>query len=189
MRPVRWATTVALLGAAITPRQASAQVSVFVEKGPAVGAVAADFTAVSVTADTLAAPGSFSLWKTRGQVVVLAFFPKVFMSGSDTQFATFRDRYAELFGEGVTVVGVSADATDELGRYANYLRLPLQFLSDPGQKIGTRFGLVIRPGQPTRRAVYVVGRDGAVTYRDFRFDPTTASSFDRLRSAVQAARR
>lgn len=185
----RFAAGAGLAALMLVGARSEAQVSVFVEKGPAVGAVAPDFTLASATADTVSGLGSFTLFKTRGQVVVLAFFPKVFMSGSDAQFARFREQRAELFGDEVLVAGISVDPPDELGRYAAFLGLPYPLLSDVEQKVGKRYGLVSRPGEPTRRAVYVIGRDGQVRYRDFRFDATNDASFSRLGAAVQAARR
>ncbi len=60
-------------GAALTPRAAAAQVSVFMESGPEVGAVAPDFTLPGSTRfGLLTQPVRLSDF--RGKTVVLAFF-------------------------------------------------------------------------------------------------------------------
>lgn len=175
------------LAAPVCP--AAAQVSAFLERGPDVGRTPKDFTLTSVTRDSLAEPGRFSLSGARGSVVVLAFFPKTFMSGSDAQFAAFRDRYAELFGEGVTVVAIAKDEPVLLARYAAVLQAPFAFASDRDQTVARSFGLLVKGDSLARRAVYVIGRDGAVAYRDLRFDPSASRSMTSLRAAVVAARR
>lgn len=179
----------AALAVAVGTRPATAQVSAFLERGPEVGRAPKDFTLATVTRDSLAEPGRFSLSAARGGVVVLAFFPRSFMSGSDAQFAAFRDRFGELFGEGVTVLAIAKDDPVLLARYAAVLQAPFAFASDRDQAVARSFGLLVKGDSLARRAIYVIGRDGTVTYRDLRFDPAAARPYTALRAAVTAARR
>lgn len=186
MRAIRVALAAALLsGAATTSGAAQGAVRTFAVTGPEVGAQAPDFSVPVVTADSLAEPGSFSLFRTRGQVVVLAFFPRAFMSGSDAQFERFR----ELAGDGTVIVGLSDDPRGRLARYAAVRSLPYLFAEDTGHAVAKQFGLMGRKDSAPRRGVYVIDRAGVVAYRDVQFDWSADAAYARLRAAVIAARR
>lgn len=186
MTAVRLAFALACLAAAyVAPAAAQGAVRTFAETGPEVGSTAPDFSLPVVNADSLAEPASFSLFLTRGQVVVLAFFPRAFMSGSDAQFERFR----ELAGEGTVIVGLSDDPPVRLARYAAVRGFPFLFAEDAGHAVAKRFGLMGKKDTAPRRGVYVIDRLGAVAYRDVQFDWSADGAYARLRAAVLAARR
>jgi peroxiredoxin len=101
---------------------------------------------------------------------------------------TFTDRYKELFGEDVEVVGINADSLDTHVRFAASLGLPFKLLTDKDQAVSRRFGSAAEGGY-NRRTVYVIGKKGDVVYRDLAFVALDPKSYDRLRDAVQSARK
>ena len=161
---LRPALVMALLFAA--PAAASAQDSTIgrptaiLADGPRENDRAPDF---SLPAATREGPASqwFSLSALRGQVVVLAFYPKDFTSGCTAEMTTFTGQYAELFGEGVVLAGISADSLETHRRFAASLNAPFQLLSDLDQKVSRSYGSADKNGY-NRRTVYVIDRKGRV---------------------------
>jgi peroxiredoxin Q/BCP len=162
-------------------------VSVSASSGPDVGREAPSFTLDWAGRDTAGTgPDAYSLWRDRGKVVVLAFYPRDFTRTDSLQLSLFRDRYDQLFGPDVVVLGVSVDSIRTHRRFAAALNLPFRLLSDPGLKVAARYGSK-DTGGIALRTVYVVGRDGRVAYRDQRFRPTDKRAVDDLAKAVRAA--
>jgi peroxiredoxin Q/BCP len=121
-------------------------------------------------------------------VVVLAFYPKDFTSGCTAELRTFTEQYADLFGEDVVVVGISADSLETHVRFAQSLGVPFRLLSDPDQKVARKFGSAGERGY-NRRTVYVIDRKGRVAYTDLRFGALDPKAYQSLKAAVQDARR
>jgi thioredoxin-dependent peroxiredoxin len=137
--------------------------------GPVVGDAAPDFTIDVVTKDA-PTPKSFTLSKARGQVVVLAFFPKARTSGCTMQMEGYRDKYAKLFngGKDVTLIGISVDDAATLASWAQEKGFPHHFGADAGGAVGTKYNAFT--GKYDDRSLFVVGKDGKIAYvaRPFR---------------------
>lgn len=178
---------------AVTPAAARAQDSTgaptaILADGPREGDRSPDFSLPWASKDTTGGPNWFSLSAQRGRLVVLAFYPKDFTSGCTAEMKTFTEQYADLFGDDVTVVGISADSLATHQRFAASLNLPFRLLSDPDQKVSRKFGSADRNGY-NRRTVYVIDRTGRVSYVDLRFGALDPKAYTRLKSAIQAARK
>lgn len=178
---------------AVWPADAAAQDSVgpptaILADGPREGDRSPDFSLPWASKDTISGASWFSLSAQRGRVVVLAFYPKDFTSGCTAEMKTFAEQYSDLFGDDVTIVGISADSLDTHRRFAASLNLPFRLLSDPDQKVSKRFGSADRNGY-NRRTVYVIDRTGRVSYVDLRFGALDPKAYTRLKSAIQAARK
>lgn len=156
--------------------------------GPREGDRAPDFLLPWATRDTVVGTEPwFGLSGQRGKVVVLAFYPKAFTPGCTAEMRTFADQYAELFGDDVVVVGISADSLETQQRFAASLGLPFRLLSDRDQKVSKLYGSADRVGY-NRRTVYVIDRTGRVAYTDLRFRALEPDSYRDLDRAVAAAR-
>jgi len=155
------------------------------ESGPGSGEMAPNFRLPWASADSVGSMSDdFVLQRHLGEVVVLAFYPKDFTSGCTAEMKAFAERFQELFGDAV-VVGVSADSLETHQRFAASLDLPFRLLSDPNQRVARLYG---SNGESTpRRTVFVVNREGRVTYRDMRFGALDATAYEKLKAAVQAA--
>ena len=155
--------------------------------GPEEGHRAPTFSLPWATKDTTsAADFDYNLREDRGKVIVLAFYPRDFTASSTAELRSFARQYDQLFGSGVVVLGISPDPVATHRQFAASLDLPFRLLSDQDQRIAGKYGSRSSDTQPVR-TVYVLGRDGTVSYRDLRFDPSSQSAMDHLRDAVKAA--
>jgi len=182
----------ALISLLFVPRALVAQgkgPQVFLDTGPDIGTEAPDFTLPWASSDTIGTDSAaYGLWRDRGKVVVLAFYPRDFTKTDSLQLSTFRDRYADIFGADVVVLGVSTDPPETHRRFAAKLGLPFRLLSDPSQAVATKYGSK-DSGGINRRTVYVIGKDGLVRWREARFRPNDPKAYETLRRAVRAASR
>jgi len=156
-------------------------------QAPAVGDVAPDWR-LPVASRAGVAPDSLSLSSLRGSPVVLAFFPKARTRGCTIQMETYRDRFAEIFGNDVQLIAISRDTPDTLAAWARDANFPFRFASDVDGVAGRAFGALAEGRQWESRHLYVLTADGKVSavMRPFReIDPT---AYDELKAAVAAAR-
>lgn len=131
---------------------------------------------------------SVSLKALRGQVVVLAFYPKDRSSGCTHEMTKFRDEYSTIFGSGVTVLPISEDSVDSHAGWARDAKFPFTLVSDDAGKIAGEYGSMM-PGRPyASRTVFVVGKDGKITYRDMKFGALDQHAYDALTAAVAKAK-
>lgn len=127
-------------------------------KGPAVGDPAPDFTLDSTSgsvclADELAAGP-----------VLLVFYP-----GDDTpvctrQLCDYRDNLSVFSDAQVRVLGINSQSLSSHQAFARKHELPFPLLSDPGRGVCGAYGARGLLGL-TRRALFLIGRDGRVLYR------------------------
>jgi peroxiredoxin Q/BCP len=178
-----------VLVSSLLSAQAGKGSQVFLAAGPDEGSDAPDFTLPWASQDTVGTGDeAYALWRDRGKVVVLAFYPRDFTKTDSIQLSTFRDRQEDIFGADAVVLGVSADSLATHRRFAARLGLPFRLLSDPDQAVAAKYGSKAAGGI-NRRTVYVIGPDGRVRWRDLRFQPNDPKSYEVLRRAVRAARR
>lgn len=181
----------AALLAASTQAQAQAGKSTptaVIVSGPEVGSKAPDFRLPWATKDTIGSVADdFRLAAQRGKTVVLAFYPADFTSGCTAEMKAFTDRYSELFGEDVVVVGISTDSLETHQRFAGSVGMPFQLLSDPSQRVARAYGSN-GDNRSNRRTVYVIDRNGEVRYRDLRFGALDPKAYEALKQAVREAR-
>lgn len=174
--------------AAQTTQPARGEPTASFVSGPEAGEMAPEFTLPWATRDSIGpASAPLRLGHLRGKVVVLAFYPRDFTSGCTAEMQTFTDQYDLLFGEGVEVLGISVDSLQTHVSFAASLKLPFKLLSDPGQSVARRYGSNGSQGS-MRRTVYVIDREGRVTYRNLRFGALDQRSYDELKAAVREAR-
>lgn len=167
------------------PASRTSQPVARIVSGPGTGDVAPNFRLPWAAADSIGSMSDdFILQKHLGEVVVVAFYPKDFTSGCTAEMKAFAERFEELFGNAV-VVGVSADSLETHQRFAASLDLPFRLLSDPNQRVARLYGS--NGENYPRRTVFVINREGRVTYRDMRFGALDATAYDKLKAAVHAA--
>jgi peroxiredoxin Q/BCP len=182
--------------AVVIPAPASAQAAAQAKSpptavlvsGPEVGQSAPDFRLPWATSDSIGGVDSdFLLKGQRGKTVVLAFYPKDFTSGCTAEMQQFTDRYAEMFGDDVVLVGISVDSVESHQRFAQSIGMPFALLSDPDQVVSRRYGSAGSSGY-NRRTVYVISPEGRVTYRNMQFGALDPKAYDALKKAVAEAR-
>ena len=150
----------------------------------AVGTQAPDFTLTTVTANGRTAT-PFRLSEHRGEIVVLAFFPKARTSGCTAQMHTYRDKYASMFrnGQKVRLIGISTDDDADLVAWAKDDKFPFLLGADTDKAVGKLFGAANITGFH-RRYLYVIGPDGKIAYAT-NFRAMAQDAYDDLDAAIK----
>ena len=96
----------------------------------------------------------------------------------------YRDQYATMFngGNGVVVLGISADPDTALQSWAKDANFPFTFVSDADKKIAQSYGDLA--GGNYTRTVFVIGPDGKVRYRS-RFNVMSKDAYTQLGDEVK----
>ncbi|MFZ1720148.1 MAG: thioredoxin-dependent thiol peroxidase [Candidatus Moraniibacteriota bacterium] len=76
-----------------------------------------------------------------GGWVVLYFYPKDDTPGCTKEACSFRDGYADLKKEGISLIGVSADTVKSHLKFSKKFSLPFLLLSDEEKKVVERYGV------------------------------------------------
>jgi thioredoxin-dependent peroxiredoxin len=131
-----------------------------------------------------------TLSKLRGQVVVLAFYPADFSRGCTVEMSKFRDEYKTLFGDGVTVLPISADSIPVHTRWADSMAFPFALGADVDGTVAKLYGSFneARPKNHAR-TIFVIGKDGKVVYSKPSFNVAAQVAYDELAAAVAAAKK
>ena len=154
---------------------------------PELGQLAPDFTAQWADGSgPRATPVRLS--DLRGKVVVLAFYPKDRTQGCTAEMTKFRDEYATLFGPDVVVLPISADSIPTHVSWASEMKFPFALVSDPSFTVADQYGSHVPGRATTGRTVFVIGKDGRITWRDMRFNALSEDAYKALAAAVAAAR-
>ena len=124
----------------------------------------------------------------RGRVVVLAFYPLDRSSGCAAELTKFRDDFSSLFGDGVVVLPVSVDTVGSHASCSKRHEVPLHPAFGPGSESGGHPWVDDDGPSFDARTVYVIGRNGKVTYRNMKFGTLSADAYKDLAAAVAKAK-
>ena len=131
-----------------------------------------------------------SLADLRGKKVILAFYPAAFTGVCEKELCSFRDQLTTLNAANAVVLGVSTDGIFANGAFAKQTGVTYPLLSDLGGAVSKAYGGVLEnfagvPGYTaSKRAVYVVGPDGNVTYEWVGANPGIEPDYTAVLAAV-----
>jgi glutaredoxin-dependent peroxiredoxin len=129
--------------------------------------------------------------KLKSGPVVLAFFPAAFSGVCTKEMCTFRDSMADLNKVNGTVLGVSVDTFFSLKAWADQQGLKFPLLSDFNKDVIRKYDVVnpdmIGLKDISKRAVFVIGRDGTVKHREVLDDARNEPDYAKIAAAVAAA--
>lgn len=152
----------------------------------AVGAKAPDFTLPNQDRE----PVTLSEAVKKGPVV-LAFFPAAFSSVCTTEMCNFRDSASELNKTNAQVFGISTDTFFALKAWGDAQKLNFPLLSDYNKDVIRKYGVVnpdmIGLKDISKRAVYVVGRDGTVKHAQVLDDARNEPDYEKVKQALASA--
>ncbi len=151
-----------------------------------IGHKAPDFTLSATTGDPI------SLERYRGEKpVVLLFFPLAFSPVCTNELTIMRDDYERYTAAGVEVLASSVDSPFTLQAWAERLELPFPLLSDFNKETAQRYGAfhddLMGLKGVSKRAVFVIDKDGVVQYRWVSDDPAQLPNFDEIKEAAEKA--
>jgi peroxiredoxin Q/BCP len=119
------------------------------------GEMAPDFEGAASDGSTI------KLSALRGQPVVVYFFPKADTPGCTIESKGFRDRFEELGGRNVKVIGVSVDSLEDEKKFAKKYGFPFPIVADPSKEITKKYGVLGTFGA-AKRVTFLIGPDGKV---------------------------
>ena len=135
--------------------------------------LAPDFSLISDSGD------SVSLSQSRGQPVVLYFYPKDDTPGCTAQACGIRDAWEEFERRGAVVLGVSPDDPRSHARFKEKYGLPFTLLSDEEHEVAERYGVWVEKTMAGRtymgveRSTFVIDPEGTVAKVLRRVKPDT----------------
>src|SRR5215210_922107 len=151
-----------------------------------VGSTAPDFTLMNQDRQ----PVTLSAVLRNGPVV-LAFLPGAFSSVCTTEMCTFRDSIASLDASKAQVLGVTTDTFFALKAWADQQRFTFPLLSDYNKDVIAQYDVVnpdmIGLKNIAKRAVFVIGRDGAVKHKQVLDDARNEPDYEKIRVALTSA--
>ena len=120
--------------------------------------------------------------------VVLAFFPAAFSGVCTKEMCTFRDSMSELNTASATVLGVSTDTFFSLKAWGDQQKLTFPLLSDYNKDVIRKYD-VVHPDMVglrdiSKRAVFVIGRDGTVKHREVLDDARNEPNYAKVTEFV-----
>jgi glutaredoxin-dependent peroxiredoxin len=123
--------------------------------------------------------------------VVLAFFPAAFSGVCTKEMCTFRDSMSELNKASGTVLGVSTDTFFALKAWGDQQALTFPLLSDYNKDVIRKYD-VVNPDMVglrdiSKRAVFVIGRDGTVKHREVLDDARNEPNYAKVNEALARA--
>ncbi|MCW2986556.1 MAG: redoxin protein [Conexibacter sp.] len=109
----------------------------------------------------------------RGTTTVLVFYPFAFSPVCTDQLQVYEEALPELAEQGVTMYGVSTDASWSQTAFREKLGVSIQQLSDfePKGAAARVFGAYFEPAGMTNRALVIVGPDGVVAWSHLADSP------------------
>jgi peroxiredoxin len=124
--------------------------------------------------------------------IVLAFFPGAFTSVCTDEMCTFRDRLSAFEDVGAMVYGVSVDSPFALNEFRSKHDLSFGLISDFDREIVDAYDVRMAFEDLglhgiAKRSVFVVDRDGVVTWSWISDDPGVEPDYDAVRTAATRA--
>ena len=90
------------------------------------------------------------------------FYPKADTPGCTAQACSLRDAFPDFTGQGVQVIGVSADTVEGQKKFADKYDLPFTLLADPESVVAKAFGVPTMMGYAKRQSFIV--KDGKIAW-------------------------
>jgi len=95
------------------------------------------------------------------------FYPKADTPGCTKQGCSLRDAYATLTGDGLAVLGVSADGVEAQKAFKDKYRLPFTLLADKDHKVIEAFGVPTYPGVGFAKRQAFLIKGGLIIWADY----------------------
>src|SRR5207237_10854401 len=130
----------------------------------------------------------------KGKPVVLACFPAAFSPVCEKELCTFRDSMAQLSKAKAQVLGISTDTFFALKAFSDQQKYNFPLLSDYNKQVIRDYGVfnedMIGLKGISKRAVFVIDKDGVVRHRevleDARNEPNYQKVYDSLASLARS---
>lgn len=153
----------------------------FLEDSLKVGDIAPDFTLPATTKETI----SLSDYKGKKNVVV-AFYGMDFTPGWIKEITSWKEDYKRFEQFGAEVLGISADHIHSHNVFsASMSTLPYPLLSDWHRQTIKDYKVFNEKGEVAIRSVFVVNRDGLITYLNTSFKAEKKEDYEAVFSELE----
>ncbi len=123
--------------------------------------------------------------------IVLLFIPLAFSSVCTAEMCHFRDSWSKWEAVGAKVFAISVDSPFVVAKFREAERIPFPVLSDFNKSVAPQYDALhaelMGLKGVTKRAAFVIGRDGAIAYAWVSENPGVQVDFDAIRAAVEKA--
>jgi peroxiredoxin len=125
----------------------------------------------------------------QGATTVLVFYPFAFSPVCTDQLQVYEEAVPELREQGVTMYGVSTDASYSQVAFREKVGVSIEQLSDfePKGETSRKLGAYFEPAGMTNRALVIVGPDGVVTWSHLAASPGDLPGVNLIFDALDAA--
>ena len=130
-----------------------------------------------------------SLKDFEGKNLVILFFPLAFTSVCTAELCEIRDNYAQYEGMNAEVVGVSVDSPFALAKFKEQENYNFDLLSDFNKEASEAYGALYEDLMGlkgvSKRASFVVGKDGELKYATVLPSAGDMPNFDEIKAAIE----
>ncbi|MEX2244678.1 MAG: redoxin domain-containing protein [Fimbriimonadaceae bacterium] len=160
-----------------------------------IGSLAPDFSLKSANAEGLAKDdfglSTVKLGDYRGKKnVVLLFFPGVFTPPCTQEMCTMSEGINDYKELGAEVLGISVDSALAQRVWAEKENIKVKLLSDYEKKTVRAYDVVLPDflgmGEGSRRAAFVIDREGVVRYAEVTPTPPEQPDFAAIKAALKS---
>lgn len=129
-----------------------------------IGAIAPDFTA-KIDGDS-----DFSFSETKGNWVILYFYPKDNTSGCTKEACAFRDNMSDISNHEALVLGVSPDSVKSHNNFKEKHELNFSLIADPEKEICNLYGVIGEKKMYGKtymgvvRTTFLINPEGKISY-------------------------
>lgn len=153
-----------------------------------IGDKAPDFKLISFTPTTDPVEISLSSYLGKNNVVLL-FFPQAFTGVCTEQICTVSDNFDKFNGLDTVILGISVDGTFVQKAFAKEKNITFPLLSDFNKETIKSYDNVqemFAHGMKnvSKRAVFLVGKDGLIKYMEVTENPGVQINFDKLKEEI-----
>ena len=104
----------------------------------------------------------------QGKTVLLYFYPKDDTTGCTKEACNFRDDYSAYQKTGITILGISPDASNSHAKFKTKYQLPFSLLADLDHRVASEYGvwgrkkLMCRAYDGILRTTFLIGPDSRI---------------------------
>ncbi len=132
----------------------------------------------------------FTLSQTRGQTVLILFFPLAFTSVCTSELCAIRDNISFYNNSKATVIGISVDSLHTLAKFKADQQLNFRLLSDFNKDVSAMYGSLYEQfgynmKGVSKRSAFVIDPRGLIQYAQVLENASEQPNFHQIEEVIQ----